>query len=259
MRTISDEAIVLRQLEYSETSQIAVLLTSERGKVRAIAKGVRRATKNQFSPGLDVLDVGQAGFSIRSERQEGLSRMFDFKQTLPLTGIRNSLASLYAALYLVDVIAVLTEDWDPHPRTFTSLKAAMCELARGADALSATTRVQAVFLGEIGSLPRFDQCVQCGARDGLEFFSSLAGGVICQACRPRQRECRPLSRPTRGALQSYDWPRASLGCFRLFDYHMSHLMGRQSRVTRSLLGALPDVTPLSDESADPDTSNMPPD
>ncbi|MGB0715628.1 MAG: DNA repair protein RecO [Phycisphaerae bacterium] len=235
MATITDDAIVLRQLEYSETSQIAVLLTAGHGKVRAIAKGVRRTTKTRFSPGLDLLDVGKASFSTRSERQEGLSRLFEFKQTVPLIGIRDRLTSVYGALYMVDMVAVLTEDWDPHRRTFAQLLRSLHALASGHDVLPAIVDVQVTFLEEIGSLPRFGACVSCGDHTSLGHFSSLAGGVLCDSCHARQRECRPLSEKTLQALQDRRWAEASLGCFRLFDYHLSHLMGRASRLSSTLL------------------------
>ncbi len=59
MALISDRAIVLRRLDYSETSQILALFTREYGQVRVIAKGIKRSTRSRFAVGIDLLEVGQ--------------------------------------------------------------------------------------------------------------------------------------------------------------------------------------------------------
>ncbi|MCH7814056.1 MAG: recombination protein O N-terminal domain-containing protein, partial [Planctomycetes bacterium] len=49
MSFISERAVVLRRVDYSETSQVLVLLTRGHGKVRAIAKGIKRSTRKHFA------------------------------------------------------------------------------------------------------------------------------------------------------------------------------------------------------------------
>ena len=54
MTAIKDEAIVLRRLDYSETSQVLAFFTRDHGPRRLIAKGVKRSTKKKFATGIDL-------------------------------------------------------------------------------------------------------------------------------------------------------------------------------------------------------------
>ena len=71
MAAVKDQAIVLRRLDYSETSQVLVFLTREHGLQRLIAKGIKRSTKKKYATGIDLLERGRLVFLI-SARGEGL-------------------------------------------------------------------------------------------------------------------------------------------------------------------------------------------
>src|SRR3954466_2231108 len=69
-----DRCICLRKVEYSETSQILTLFGREQGLVRVIAKGAHRTTKqgaSKFGGGIDLLDLGEAVFTLDLEKQLG--------------------------------------------------------------------------------------------------------------------------------------------------------------------------------------------
>ena len=55
MPLVKDEAIVLRRLDSSESSQVLVFFTREHGPQRLIAKGIKRGTKQRFATGIDLL------------------------------------------------------------------------------------------------------------------------------------------------------------------------------------------------------------
>jgi hypothetical protein len=74
MPTLKDQAVVLRLVDWSETSQIAVLLTREHGKISAVAKGAKRQTPSiasRFSGGLELLCRGEAVYITKSGRDLG--------------------------------------------------------------------------------------------------------------------------------------------------------------------------------------------
>lgn len=129
MPTVSDQAIVLTRLDYSETSQIVVFFTRDHGKVRAIAKGIKRGTKTRFASGADLLDIGAITVVSREERAAGLATLTEWKHTRSLMGLRDKLTRLYAGQYCADVTAQLTEDWDPHADLFEALRDSLTELA----------------------------------------------------------------------------------------------------------------------------------
>lgn len=248
MSLIRDEAVVLSRLDYSETSQVLVLFTREHGKVRAIAKGIKRGTKARFAVGVDLLDVGHVVFSSRGERSDTLATLTEWKPSRSLWGLREKLFRIHAGQYAVEVTAHLTEDWDAHPELFDALSSTLAALTDAPEPLELVTRYQIALLDSIGSLPRFDACVLCGREEDLTHFSSFEGGLICRHCEPGQVEKREVSVATVESLhsqtarrshfsQSRGTPvhenhcsrssRTHTGTFTVLNYHISHLMGRE--------------------------------
>jgi DNA repair protein RecO (recombination protein O) len=239
MPLITDVAVVLRQLDYSETSQIAVLLLRRHGKVRAIAKGIRRNTKTRFSPGIDLLDLGNVKITSRPDRSQNLATLTEFKHMLAFTGLRESLPRLHGATYVAEITAALTEDFDPHPRVYDALILCLKTLSACANPLASVARFQKAILLDIGSMPRFDECVRCHEHQDLTHFSSIGGGTICRQCAEKQAERKPMSAESLQALQSDQWPEIPTGIFRLFNYHIAHLIGHEPKLKQQLLATLP--------------------
>jgi DNA repair protein RecO (recombination protein O) len=232
MPVIRDEAVVLGRLDYSENSQILVLFTREHGKARSIAKGIRRGTKTRFAAGIDLLDVGAVILNARQERGEALASLTEWRQTEALSGLRERLPRLHAALYAAELTSRLTEDWDPHERLFDYLLKTLRDLCTAEEALTATVRFQIALLRDIGAQPRFDACVACGRNRELTHFSSFEGGLICRNCEAVRVEKREVGPNTIALLrgQRKDAPRSETllaAAFSLLNYHLAHLMSRE--------------------------------
>ncbi|RME38677.1 MAG: DNA repair protein RecO [Planctomycetota bacterium] len=261
MPRIDDDALVLRRLDYSETSQVLVLLTRRHGKVRVLAKGVRRGTKTRFAPGIDLLEFGHVGLTARADRGAGLATLTEWKPTRPLGPLRDDLLRLYAAQYLAEILAALTEDWDPHPGLFERIEQTFERLATAADPLPSLVRAQLAVLDSVGSRPRFDACVACGREETLTHLSSFEGGMLCRNCEPSYAEKWEVSAcalrflrallaqrvdPGTGPHDSRETGpseapgvsrREGLDAFPVLNYHIAHLMGRRPRVADLLLTA----------------------
>ncbi len=122
MALVSDRAIVLRRLDYSETSQILALFTREHGQVRVIAKGIKRSTRSRFAVGIDLLELGHVTWSARADRPQNLAILTEWKQVDAFVGLREQLERLHAAQYAAEITAELTIDRDPHPTLFDHLQ-----------------------------------------------------------------------------------------------------------------------------------------
>ena len=235
MSLIQDEAVVLGRLDYSETSQVLVLFTREHGKVRAIAKGIKRGTKARFAVGVDLLDVGHVVFSSRGERSDTLATLTEWKPSRSLWGLREKLFRIHAGQYAAEVTAQLTEDWDAHSDLFDALVSTLATLTEASEPLGLVTKYQFRLLDSIGSLPRFDACVLCGREEDLTHFSSFEGGLVCRHCEPGQVEKREISAMTVKALQKSlsaedhcsQSDGTQVGTFAVLNYHIAHLMGRE--------------------------------
>ncbi|MCB9855213.1 MAG: DNA repair protein RecO [Phycisphaerales bacterium] len=232
MALVKDSAIVLRRLDFSETSQVLAVFTRAHGQQRVIAKGVKRSTKTRTGIGIDLLEKGDIVFSARPGKEDRLATLTEWRQRDGYRHLRDDLARMYAAEYAADVTVQLTEAHDPHPGLFDTLDAFLRGLEKlpPADALS--TYLWRM-LREIGLRPQMDACVSCGREttdDELLFFSSHQGGAVCRDCEPSVVEKRRLSRET-ALLLSHANEAVSGRAFPLLDYHLREMMGRPSKLS----------------------------
>lgn len=257
MALSSDEAIILKLSDYSETSQIVTLLTRESGLVRLIAKGARRATKARPSVGLDLLEIGQMTFHP-ARGEAGLGTLGEWKQATALLGLRSDLLRVHVALYAAECTLAVTSENDPCPEIFEGLRGLLEGLAgEGPDpdggapetagsaarpsALEPSARLlqyQAGLLKEIGYAPNLRQCVVCGRprrRGAAAWFSSSAGGLVCDACEAGVREKRSIRPELLDAAKGTTRPEEWLS---LLDYHLTHLIGRALETARPLFNLL---------------------
>jgi len=243
MSFISEQGVVVHRLDYSETSQILTLFTRDHGKVRLIAKGIKRGTKTRFAVGIDLLDIGHVVFSARQERSEKLATLTEWKPARSLFGLRERLPRIQTGQYVAEITAALVEDWDPHPELFDALCETLAALSDAEATLPSAVRYQVRLLNDIGSLPRFDACVLCEREADLTHFSSFEGGLICRHCEPGQVEKREVSPATvamlRASTSASDHCSQSsgtwTGSFSALNYHIAHLMGREPALGSALV------------------------
>lgn len=241
MSAIKDEAIVLRRLDYSETSQVLALFTRENGKARVIAKGIKKSTRTRFAPAIDLLERGRVVLSVRHAHQEALAILTEWTQTHAHSGLRSRLDRLYAAQYAAAVTSELTEDWDPHTELFDALADTLAKLPDAANVLAVATEFQQTLLDEIGSAPVLTSCIGCHCpmpSPGDIHFTSFEGGLLCRNCEAARVEKKLVRRETLEHLLcgAPDSPGAR-SAFELLDYHLTHLMGKPLALTRMLLAA----------------------
>src|SRR3979411_1329958 len=115
-------ALVLRTVDWSETSRIATLWTREFGKVRVLAKGARRL-KSNFETALDLLTLCSIIFLRKSSG--GLDLLTEAQVVQRFPRLRTDLSALYAAYYIAELLSDWTEDYDPHPRLFDEVLATL--------------------------------------------------------------------------------------------------------------------------------------
>jgi DNA repair protein RecO (recombination protein O) len=178
---VKTEAIVLRSLRYGEADRILPVYTPQRGRVRAIAKGVRRA-RSRFGGRLEPF------FRLQLDLHEGRGEL------LTVTGahtveayprLRSDARALDAAARACDAVGRLFETGEPHPNVFNLLCRRLSLLDTGARAASGRGDALAFRLKLMlaaGLAPQLGACAGCGEREHLVGFSGAAGGVVCGAC-----------------------------------------------------------------------------
>jgi DNA repair protein RecO (recombination protein O) len=187
------QALVLRLVEFSESSCVVTLFTREFGKVRGLAKGARRP-KGPFESALDLL--ARCGVVFLRKSTESLDLLTEAKLERRFRPRAGDLAGLYSAYYVAELLGELTDDYDPHPELYDAAVLVLARLSdRGASA-DLVTWFELTALRRLGHLPMLDACAECGG--GLQPservpFGQLAGGVLCPKCRSGKRQVASIS------------------------------------------------------------------
>jgi DNA repair protein RecO (recombination protein O) len=178
MPTYRDAAIVLRGYSFGEADRVIVLLTQDHGKVRAVAKGVRKTT-SKFGARLEPMS--------HVEVQLHRGRELDIVQQVSLVetyrGLRASLESLTDALSMCEAVDRMCHDREPVQPVYRALVGAIRTLDRERNEL-----VLGAFLLRLLALdgvgPSGDECATCGGPLGERpaGFNVARGGAECASC-----------------------------------------------------------------------------
>jgi DNA repair protein RecO (recombination protein O) len=239
-------ALVLRLIDFSETSVVVTLFTREFGKIRALAKGGRRP-KGPFESALDLLALCRVVFLRKSS--DALDLLTEAKLERRFRPPRGALSNLYGAYYVAELLNELTDEYDPHPELFDAAEQTLAALG-GSDAVAfAVLRFELTALRVLGHLPSLDRCVECGKtveQSGRTPFSQRAGGVLCKSCRAGQKQvisvsagvlatmARLASPAADGATSAAIDPRTYGELRAVLNHYWSHLLGREPRMHRYL-------------------------
>jgi DNA repair protein RecO (recombination protein O) len=175
-------ALVIRLVDFSETSRVVTFYTREFGKLGALAKGGRRL-RGPFAGALDLLSVCR--IVLIRKHSDSLDLLTEAELVKGFAPQRNNLQVLYAGYYLAELLQELTHDDDPHPRLFDIALELLRALESGGDVRLIVRRFELAILRETGHMPHLDSCVSCGAvnsDDRVAMFSVAAGGVVCATC-----------------------------------------------------------------------------
>lgn len=186
-------ALVLRVIEFSETSCVVTLFTRDFGKIGALAKGARRP-KSPFEAALDLLCLCRIVFLHKST--DTLNLLTEAKLERRFRAGTRDLARLYAGFYVAELLNEMTDSGDPHPDLFDAADETLRALDGQADVFGTLVRFEFMALRVLGHLPSLDRCVGCGAEveaKGRVAFGQVASGVLCARCRVGQRQVISIS------------------------------------------------------------------
>jgi len=184
------EAIVLRRINVGEADKILTLYTPNRGKLSAIAKGVRRP-KSKMGGHLGLLSHSSLMLA-RGQNLDIITQAETISSFMPLRGDlwRSSLA-LYAA-ELVDQFTPEHMESYPVYKLFLDTLHHLCDTQDG----ELTLRYfELNLLAHLGYKPELHHCLACksSVEPTTNFFSASGGGVLCPHCREKEPLARPIS------------------------------------------------------------------
>jgi DNA repair protein RecO (recombination protein O) len=174
------EAVVLRSIRYGEADRVLHLYTPARGRVGAIAKGVRK-TRSRFGGRLEpfarvnlVLHEGRGDLCTVSAA--------DTVDAHP--HLRERRGGLERATQACDAVLRLLDATDPNPAAYNLLcrELALLDSEPAAAGPTQALAFRIKLLLAAGFAPELAACASCGTREHLGGFSPAAGGVVCAGC-----------------------------------------------------------------------------
>ncbi|HTP50223.1 MAG TPA: DNA repair protein RecO [Anaeromyxobacteraceae bacterium] len=242
VRSAKLRAIVLRSVDYGERDRVVTLLSRERGKLSAFARGAR-ASRRRFGGTLEPFNLLAAELRERTGADTWILENAAVERAFG--AIRGDLARIACAGYAGELAGELVRDAEPHEDLFDLLVA---YLARLDEAPARPWDLRGYELGALratGLMPRLDGCARCGgpASPGAMRFDPAHGGVLCQACRafgsPASRELpgdtlAGLRRLQRGEEEAPPPARVAAEARDLLTAYLEHHLGRRLKARRFL-------------------------
>jgi len=171
-----DEGVVLSTIKLGEADRILTIFTRGNGKIRAVAKGVRK-TKSRWGGRLEPFT--RVELLIYRGRNLDTITSADVVEAHP--GLRTDYLKLTSAAALAEVVDKVSPDRERSTSTYELLLAGLAAIHAGKG-----TSVVPAFLVKLLSIsgfhPSLQVCAGCGDARGLEAFSPALGGAICLAC-----------------------------------------------------------------------------
>jgi len=222
---------VLRSIRYGEADRVLHLYTADRGRLGAIAKGVRRL-RSRMGGRLEPLA------RVKLVLHEGRGDLCTVTQVDTLhahAGLRERRDSLDRAVQACDAVLRLLDTTDPNPPAYNLLchELALLDADPRAAARAQALAFRAKLLLAAGFAPELAHCASCGEREHLGGFSPSAGGVVCSAC---EADAFPLAADAHAFLVAAlakpltEFPQASEPALRQADRALAETLEHHAHV-----------------------------
>jgi len=185
MPLLSSDALVLRTYTLGETSKIVVLLTRERGKLRAVAKGAR-GRRSRYQSALEPLsEVKVTLYGRQATELYRLGQCELLRSAFPAS--RHGLDAALALSYFAELIDAFCPDGEAEDAVYRLATAVLAAAGEGRSAGMLSRYLEAWLLRLSGLYPPLDRCSGCGGAlpgSGELRYHAAAHGFVCASCGP---------------------------------------------------------------------------
>ncbi|MGD9712647.1 MAG: DNA repair protein RecO [Thermomicrobiales bacterium] len=189
-RSFKVDAIVLGRRDYGETDRIVTLLTRERGKLSAIAKGARKPTARS-GPAIEYF----AHSRFMLARGRDLDVVTSAELIARPANLQGSLSRLANASHMAELANKLVQEGEVYPVVFQLLLASLHQLDDGNDDLRTVRCFEVQILSEVGYPLDLWHCSTCQRELGqeLNYLGLASGGMLCPDCRSNEGKALAVS------------------------------------------------------------------
>jgi DNA repair protein RecO (recombination protein O) len=178
MPLYKEQGVVLRSVKLGEADKIVTIMTQGSGKIRGVAKGIRKTT-SRFGARLEPF----THVSMMCYRGRGaLDTITQVEIIAPHMSLRSDLALFAAGETMLEAVDKVAEEHERNVRLALLLLSGMRALdGRPQDPAAVAESFMLKMLQLSGFHPALTACANCGARDP-ELFDAGQGGAVCPAC-----------------------------------------------------------------------------
>jgi DNA repair protein RecO (recombination protein O) len=178
--TFKTEAVVLRSIRLGEADRVLHLYTEDRGRIGAVAKGVRRV-KSRFGGRLEPLSRVKL---VLHEGRSDLCTITSADTVHAHPTLRERRASIERATDACDAVLRLFDAAEPNRPAYNLLchELALLDGDAGLATMAQALAFRMKLLLAAGFVPELAACAACGEREHIGAFSAAAGGVVCPGC-----------------------------------------------------------------------------
>ena len=189
-RVYKTEAIVLKRTDLGEADSIITLYTPNLGKIRAVAKGVRRP-KSKLGGHLDLL-TQSALLLAQGQNLDIITQSQTIESFLPLKG---DLRRISCAFYIAELVDQFTAEQVENYPIYKLLHTDLLWLCGARNCELVLRHFELQLLSHLGYQPELYQCLGCKSplAPQRNLFSASGGGVFCTACAGSEPAVRPIS------------------------------------------------------------------
>lgn len=173
-----DQGIVLRSYPFGEADRVVVLLSPNSGKLRTVAKGVRK-TKSRFGGRLEPF----THVDLVLYEGRNLDTITQVAVLEPFPRLRADLDAVITAGTMVETADAVAQEDEAAIRLFLLLQRGLKTLESGVRGHDLVTSYLLKLADVVGVAPSLLQCAGCGRPEDLHRFSFGGGGSICDRCR----------------------------------------------------------------------------
>ncbi len=214
-----DVGVVLRTYKLGESDRIVVIMTAENGKVRAVAKGVRK-TRSKFGARLEPM----SHVRLLLYRGRELDIVSQAETVEPLSPMLSSLDRASQGMAAIEAVDQLGLEREPNPQLYRMTVGVLRTIAERPAALNVPAFYWKLLRAE-GLEPQLDACVRCGEGEpetDLVAFDLNEGGVQCRSCRTGSS----ITQPALGLMRD------------IFGGRLAHALSMQESPATHEVGAL---------------------
>ncbi len=171
------KGIIIKEIDYKETSKIISLFSYDLGIINIIAKG----TKNLKSKTFGATSLITYGNFHITYKEKGLSNLMDVDIINNFKNIKKDIIKISYATYLIDLVNQVYKHTS-NSDIYELFKNSLVKIEEEYDPLVICNILELKLLSFLGILPILDKCVECGKTTDIVTISSYKGGYVCKNC-----------------------------------------------------------------------------